>query len=274
MNRRSVLVLVLSAFAVGVFFGIWVDWSTWRHKVGTRNLIYQVQDYQMANLQVAVGDSIFLMPPPGGDDSSLLMNFVGGPKYNPCQGSGAHPKGVNPCVITANAPAGPYFFTCSSNQGYSCPDPGIQQTPGGPLENLSYFEFVKTDFTSLIGLQSSSVSRPELQKRGSTHPAASAVTAYVSCSDQNSTVLQDLNGNSLQTIMAAKGQSVFWISPVPFSLDTSNFPPGLCSPSNPGDGSTQEAQCDVAQSPNTVQYKIQAQTTPTCSALQATLVTK
>jgi hypothetical protein len=54
----------------------------------------------------------------------------------------------------------------------------------------------------------------------------------------------------------------------------SSAPAGLCSNGNPGSGNTQQAQCDIALSGQTVQYKVQAQATPACSALAATLITK
>jgi hypothetical protein len=97
--------------------------------------------------------------------------------------------------------------------------------------------------------------------------------AYVSCVN-GTTALNDPNGNSLTTITASSGQTVYWISPKPFTLNTSSFPAGLCSNGNPGSGNTQEAQCAIAISGQNLQYGVQAQTTPSCSALSATLLTK
>jgi hypothetical protein len=259
--------LLLCVFIVGVFFGIWMDWSAWKHKVGQRDLVFEVQDYPMANLQVHAGDRITLVPPPGGNGNGLLMNFVG---YSPCT-SGLTP--TNPCIVDAEAAAGPYLFTCNSGAGYTCPDPGVQQQPTSPLEDLSYPGFVKRDFTHLLGMRRAAVPKPGPSKMAGAHPATSGVTAYVSCQN-GTTVLQDPNGNSLTTITASRNETVFWISARPFSLDMSSAPAGLCSNGNPGSGNTQQAQCDIALSGQTVQYKVQAQTTPACSALAATLITK
>lgn len=267
MKRRSVWITVLCAFLVGVFVGIWMDWSTWRHKVGQHELFFEVQDYPMANLQVHSGDKITLVPPPGGNGTGLVMNFTG---YSPCASGQNH---VNPCVIAPGTAPGPYFFTCSSEAGYTCPDPGVQQSGTGPIYDLTYPGFVKWDFGHLIGLHPAPVVEPQPPQPTGAHPAINAVTAYVSCQD-NATVVQDPNGKSLTTITAPKGETVFWISPKPFTLDLSSAPSGLCANGVPGNGATNQAQCDVALSGQTVQYKVQAQTSPACSALAATLITK
>jgi hypothetical protein len=267
--KRGLVLLLLCVFFAGVFVGIWLDWSAWKRSVGTHNIVFEVQDYPMANLQVHGGDTVELVPPPGGNPSGLAMNFIG---YSPCT-SGQNP--ANPCTIDSGASAGPYLFTCNSSAGYSCPDPGVQQSPTGPMEDLSYGRFVERDFAHLLG-----VHRPARQGQTppatpGTHPAASAITAYVSCPNPmgptQPTALQDPNGNSLTTINATKGESVFWISAKPFNLDTSKFPANLCSNGNPPSGSTQEAQCDIQLSGQTVPYSVQAQT---CSATSATLITQ
>jgi hypothetical protein len=267
--RRSVFLLVLFVFIVGIFVGIWIDWLTWRNRVAGRDIVYQMQDYQMANLLVQSGDKITLVPPPGGNDAGLGMKFIGGPQYNPCEGG--TPQGVNPCVIRKGAPEGPYFYTCASGAGYACPDPGVQQSPTGPVEDLSYPGFVKTDFNHLLGMQHSATVKPQATAGTAPHPSTNAVPAYVSCSGENQTLLQDPSGKDLTTINASNGQTVFWISSLPFTLDMSSAPAGLCSNGIPGGGSTQRAECDVAMSGQTVQYKVQAQS---CNALAATLITK
>jgi len=102
------------------------------------------------------------------------------------------------------------------------------------------------------------------------HPATNSVTAYVSCSTgtpPDVTVLQNLNGDSLSTITALKGETVYWISSRPFSMVTTNFPAGLCSNGNPSGSDLTEAQCDVALSGQSITYTVQAQTTPTCNPL-------
>jgi hypothetical protein len=247
MKARSILLLLLCVFIVGVFFGIWMDWSVWKHKVGVRDIVYQVQNYPMANLVVHAGDKISLVPPAGGHGSGLTMSFVGG--YSPCVPGGDPAT----CTIDAAATAGPYLFTCSSPKGYSCPDPGIQQSPTGPLVKLSFGRAVERDFAHLFGVRHLSEANPEPAKTNAGHPASSAITAYVSCLN-GTTALNDPNGKSLTTITASSGQSVYWISPKPFALNTSSFPAGLCSNGNPGNGSTQEAQCDIALTGKTIQY--------------------
>lgn len=259
------LLLLLFVFVAGVFVGIWMDWSA--SPAGGRNFVYQVQNYPMANLLVYGGDTITLMPPAGGNGSGLAMSFVGG--YNPCVPGGD----PSTCTIDSQASPGPYLFNCASPEGYSCPDPGIQQSPTGPLNNFGYGRAVEKDFAHLVGVQHSSGANPAPAQPSVGHPATSAVTAYVSCVN-GTTALNDPNGNSLTTIPASSGQTVYWISPKPFTLSTSSFPAGLCSNGNPGSSSTTEAQCTIALPGQTIQYGVQAQTTPTCNALAATLSIK
>ncbi|MGP8252062.1 MAG: hypothetical protein ACLQHF_08515 [Terracidiphilus sp.] len=252
MKTRLIL-LLLFVFIAGIFVGIWLNW---RHKTGPRYIVYQVQNYPRANLQVFPGDKISLVKPDG-NSGGLVMNFVG---YDPCADQAPSAS----CVIdTANgyAPPGPYFFTCSGD-GYSCPDPGVQQSPTVPLGN-TFAGAVETD---LFGVQSTPPGPPPVTGG---HPATTSVTAYVSCAPRkNTTVLQDLNGNSLSTIPALQGETVYWISSKPFTLNTSSFPAGLCSNGDPGGSNLTEAQCDVALSSQTITYTVQAQTTPTaCTAL-------
>src|ERR1700739_233059 len=106
MKSRSNLLLFLCVFVAGVFLGIWLDWSAWKKFVGVQHIVYQVQDYPMANLIVHGGGHISMVPPPNGDGTGLQMNFVGG--YVPCK------NGVisNPCIIDTAASIGPYLFTC------------------------------------------------------------------------------------------------------------------------------------------------------------------
>jgi len=266
MKRSSGWLWLLCVFVAGVFVGIWMDWSAWKHKVGGHDLVYEVQDYPIANLQVHGGDTIRLVPPPGGNGAGLEMNFVG---YSPCTSG----MTANPCVIEPGAELGPYFFTCSSNAGYSCQDPGVQQSGTGPVQSTTYAAFVKRDFAHLFGIRPASPPNPGPPKTSGSHPATNALTAYVSCQN-GATVLQDPNGNPMTTISAPKGETVFWISPKPFSLDMSSAPAGLCSNGNPGGSNNYQSQCDVALSGQNVSYKVQAQTTSACSALSATLITK
>ena len=268
MKSRSSLLLFLCVFIAGVFVGIWLDWSAWKKFIGVQHIVFQVQDYPLANVMVHSGDQISLVPPAGGDGTGLQMSFVGG--YIPCT------NGVNsnPCVIDAAASIGPYLFTCSSPKGYSCPEPGIQQGGSGPISNLGYGGFVARDFANLFGIAPNLAppTEPGPPMMPGSHPAASSVTAYVSCKD-GTTVLNDPNGNPLPNINVRVNQTVYWISAKPFTLDTSKFAPNLCSNGNPGSGSTQQAQCDVAQktpSPSP-SFTVQAQTTPACSPFTTTL---
>lgn len=264
------LLLLLFVFVAGVFVGIWLDWSA--SPAGGRNFVYQVQNYPSANLLVYGGDTITLEPPAGGNGSGLAMSFIGG--YSPCVSGGTDPS---TCTIDPQASPGPYFFNCSSPNGYSCPDPGIQQSPSGPLNNLSYGRALKMDFAHLLGVGHPSQANPAPATTNAGHPASSAasnsVMAYVSCVN-GTTALNDPNGNPLTTISASSGDTVYWISPKDFTLNTSSFPAGLCSNGNPGSASTQEAKCTIALTKQTISYGVQAQTTPTCNALAATLSIK
>jgi hypothetical protein len=269
MKGRSIL-LLLVFFVAGVFIGIWLDWSGSRHVTGPREILYEVQNYPKANLEVHPGDKLTLVAP-GGNSSGLQMNFIG---YSPC----ANGNNQSTCLIDPAANAGPYFFTCSSTPigGYSCPDPGIQQSPTVPEPSgITFGDAVKTDFSHLLSpAQAPAPSSPQRTIAKGSHPATSAVTAYVSCQN-NTTVLQDLNGNSMSSITASKGQSIFWISSRDFTLDTSKFPAGMCANGNPPGTSVEEAQCDLGLGDQqNVPYTVTAQTTPACSALNATITTK
>jgi hypothetical protein len=252
------ILLLIFVFIAGVFFGIWLNW---KHKTGPRQIVYQVQDYQRANVEVFPGDTISLVNP-GGESTGLQMNFVG--DLTPCKGKQNHSA---TCVIDKGAAQGPYFFTCSGG-GYSCPDPGMQQSPTGPLED-TYADAVETD---LFGVQSAPQESQSKAPTATPQPAASAVTAVVACDTTNNiTEVLDLSGNPLNPIPATSGESVFWISTVPFSLDTSKFPANFCSNGNPSGTNLTQARCDIPQSYTghvTLTYTVQSQTTPTaCPAL-------
>jgi len=263
MRRRSIVLLLICVFVAGVFFGIWADWRVMKKRYSHQNLIYQVQNYPTANLAVYPGDKITLVPPHGGSGDDLQMNFVG--YNNPCEDTNP----LNPCVIKQTAGIGPYFFTCSSvKYGYTCPDPGIQQTPTIPFQ----FGILKTELIDIVSLAGVNLAPPAPVPApvagGHTPPASTAATAYVSCDPgTNKTVLRDLNNNPFpsDTITANKNQTVFWISSQPFTLSSTTA--GLCSNSDfPPSGSTQETQCDVNLSGQTVSYVVQAQITPTACA--------
>jgi len=268
---RQTGLFVLSVL-VGVFSGIWMDYHAEKQVPAPRSIVFTVQDYQKANLEIFPGDSVALVDPKG-NKSDLLMNFVGGTNYSPCTGGAS----VNPCVIKSNASAGPFFFTCSSQKsGYTCPEPGVQQSPGGPVPNQSYSDFVARDFSHLFVFGYSRGTGAPLPVKTNPHPATTtAVNAFVSCSGANSTQLLDLNGNPFipaNTITVKTGQTAYWISSSQFSLNTSTFPANLCQGGNPGNGLTQQEQCDIpAQNPQLgqYQYSVQAQS---CNASTAPLV--
>ena len=265
MRRVSVWIIVLCGFIVGIFVGIHMDWSA--HKRLGRNLVFEVQDYQMANLQVYPGDKLSLALP-SGRRGSAAMSWTGN---NPCVDKGNGSR----CTIAPykSAPTGAYFFKCNSSE-YSCPDPGVQQSPTGPFVPTTYGAYVKRDFAHLFGIHDHHEHQPEPPPTtGEPVPANTSIPAIASCSN-GKTVLQDPNGNNLTTINASVGQTVYWIDPNGLSLDFSGAPAGLCQGGNPGSGVTQQAKCTITQTVASLPYKVTAQSTPACVALSATLTAK
>lgn len=265
MRRASVWIIVLCGFIVGIFVGIHMDWSAHKH-VG-RNLVFEVQDYQMANLRVYPGDKLSLALP-NGRRGSAGMSWTGN---NPCLDKGNGPS----CTIAPykSAPSGSYFFSCNSSE-YSCPDPGVQQSPTTPLRPTSYGAYVERDFAHLLGIHRHHEPQPEPPPpSGEPIINDTSIPAIASCSN-GKTVLQDPNGRDLTSITASVGQTVFWINPNGLSLDFSGAPAGLCQGGNPGSGVTEQAKCTLAQTVTNLPYKITAQATPACTALSATLTAK
>jgi hypothetical protein len=260
VRKRSILLLLICVFIAGVFVGIWMAWRVWKEMAGVQHIVYQVQDFQEANVVVKGGDIVSLEAPPGGSGAGLLMDFHG---YGPCKNKAAS----NPCEIDPNAPAASYFFTCSSNAGYNCPDPGVQQSPTtGPLQGLSYGGAVMRSFAHLVGAGSSTEEKPKPDNGKVNRASASPIKAIVRCDDNNATYLQGTDGSKLQTIKPANGQSVFWISNQSFTLDTHNFPAQFCSNGNPNgtftpqNGNNAQAQCNVNTSGQIFSYTVMGQT--------------
>src|SRR5579863_1857146 len=137
MRARSILPLLVLVFVAGVFVGIWIDWSAWKHKVSAQHVYYQLDFNQLAYLRVHAGDKISLMQPDA--NTQVQMNFLGG--YVPCTPESAN---TDTCVISAKAPEGTYQFTCSSTPaGYNCFDPGVQHSLSPPPIEDTYTTFAQ-----------------------------------------------------------------------------------------------------------------------------------
>jgi len=268
--KGSLILLLLFVFIAGVFFGIWMTWRAWKETADVQHIVYQVQDFQEANVVVNSGDTISLEAPPGGNGADLLLDFHG---YSPCKIK----KASNPCEIDSAALPASYFFTCTGG-GYSCSDPGIQQSPtNGPLEGLTYGGAVTKAFASLAGMRPSTEEKSKPASGKVNRASAVPIAAVVLCDDTNNNVtkLQDRNGDSLQTIAPKQGQSVFWISNQSFTLNTSSFPAQFCSNGNPNgtitpqNGQQAQAECDVNMSGQTLKYTVMGQscTAPPLNAL-------
>lgn len=284
---RNVL-LSLCLFAAGTFFGIWADWSEWlavpagmtiRAAVDPsitpstfgRSLDYEVQDYGTANLVVFLGDQISLSQANG--VKGTTMNFLG--SYAPC----AEGNGTAKCTIDGSKPNGPYYFSCNPSKGYSCPDPGIQQSPTqGPshpidaanpplskavAKDFEHFFGGKTYFEEHIPLPpagaAGSVGSATVSPSGLTGNAAVTVAepigAYVVCNSSQKTEVDQLNANDPPPdtqITAKKGQLISWVSPANFTL--SWIDSGLCTVDKPGSSAATKAQCTVAASPGKYRY--------------------
>jgi hypothetical protein len=256
-----------------VFFGIWMDWSTWVSHFGTHDFFYRVEKYGLANLVAHKNDTIHLIQPDG-KPGSLQMNF---------------PSGVAPCVegdgnntCTINTATGPYFFSCSSADGYSCPDPGIDPSPSGgpvlPLGAPPFPRMVKLDFRHLFGAPISfNASAPGglagsgiSNGGGGTTKKAAATTngpiVTVLCNPKTSvTVVDPVNPpGSPDQINASTGQTITWVAPEDFTLDFSKSP-HLCKSAPSGGGPGSPASCTIAAGTGTYYYTAASSVTG-CSA--------
>lgn len=255
MKVRLVLLLLI-VFAAGVVFGIWLNW---KHQIGGRQIVFQLQNYNSANLEVVDGDSVSLETP-AGNSTGLQMGFVGG--LSPCSTW----KDGATCIIGKNPANRPYFFTCSGS-GYSCSDPALQQSSTTPI---GFSDTVKMD---IFGDQFAPQQKKQPPPVTTDHAAASSVIAIPACNTSvtpNITEVLDRNNNPLNPIPATSNESVFWTSSVPFSIDTSKFPSNFCTNGNPSGSNLIEAECDIAQYKGsiTLTYTVQSQTSPNaCPAL-------
>lgn len=260
--KASILIALLCGLIAGVFLGIWMDWSTPRHQ----HITYQLQNYPQANLQVYPGDQITLARTDGTTDD-LQMNFGG---LSPC----ANQQPSNPCVIAADVLPGPYNFICNSgsSNANSCPDPGIQPSPTGPGPLFGFGRAVSMDISHLFGVRQHIPvkSGKAAQPQGPSSTDATAITAFVSCPN-GTTELRDRNQKPLTSITALVGETVYWVSPLPFSMTTTSFPAGLCKMGNPGGSNLHNVSCEVTMPVQNLQYSVQAQIPATCNSLPATL---
>lgn len=266
MRARSVWVSVLCAFIVGILAGIWLDMSVSQQRIADRHLVFEVQPYQMANLQVHPGDTLSLAIPRGGTGSAAI-NWIGN---NPCVNGGSGAS----CTIGSTVATGPYFFNCAS-QNYSCPEPGVQQGPAPPGLKTSYGEMVVKDFAHLFGISGHHYAhppQPPTPTTGGPGPADNSITAIASCTG-GVAKLQDPNGNDLTLITAPVGETVYWIDPNRFSVNLSSAPAGLCAGVNPGTGIVTDAKCPIALAKQDVHYTITPVGSPACSPLAAELKT-
>lgn len=260
------IVVHLSVLAAGVLVGIGLDWSVPKH----RNFTFQVQEWPSADLRVGGGDTISLVGP-GGTPGSLTLDFGG---LNPC----VETQPANPCHVRDHVLAGSYPFICDSgpNTPSNCPDPGIQPTPtpGPLLQEVGFWKTVGMDFRLTTEPHYPSEGSGAEKKLGGTPAATSPVLpgAYVACVN-GTTQLQDRQENPLPPITAAAGQKVFWVS-ASFSMNTANFPIGLCSNENPSGTYTGHAECDI--SPNEPEqklaYSVTALTADNCAPQSTNLI--
>jgi hypothetical protein len=279
---NAILYLCLVAF--GVFLGIWADWSEWLSGpvslvvpgtslktppgLGGRDLEYVVDNYGSANLVVYKTDVIHLQQP--GGSTGATMNFLGG--YSPC----AEGNNTSTCTLDGSKPLGPFFFSCSSKNGYTCPDPAIQQAPSsGPGKVI----WIPTPAPTLGVAGGKDVAHAFGAPRfaDSTQPAAATspggspgsggpnggatvsgikpVAGYVVCNASGKTEVDQLNANDPppdSSIAVAKGDLLTWVSPSPFTLTWKSS--GLCGATNPGGVSTNKTQCAVTGAPGAYHY--------------------
>jgi len=153
--------LNLCVLIAGVFFGIWMDYSTWHNMVAVpavgaaaQDIHYELVDGNEALLLVHPGDTITLEPEANAAKANNpKMAFK--EKNPPCTPYLSGNSEV--CNIVAKPTPGPYHFTCSSGGGDTC-DPGIQQSgSAGGIKGLGYMDLgymgaVKRDFAHLFGM--------------------------------------------------------------------------------------------------------------------------
>jgi len=296
---RNVL-LSFCLLAAGTFIGIWADWSEWLSvpagrgingpiylTIDTslgRDLEYEVGGYGTANLVVHKNDEIYLTQSNG--VAGATMNFLGG--NAPC----AEGNGATTCTIVDARP-GPYYFSCNSSTGYSCPDPGIQQTPtqGPGKEKAPTLQLaIVRDISYIFGGQTFAETHPPVAHPGTnpspvspvgpitppvTVPSATGkpIGGYVVCNASKKTEVNQLNANDPppdSPITAKTGQQISWVSPDTFTLAW--IDPGLCAVPKPGGSPANEAQCTVAPSSGTYRYTATSSATGCAAGVTETVV--
>jgi hypothetical protein len=224
--------LVCLAFALGIFVGIWAEWSTWREG-GAQLIVYQVEPYNQANVMVKQGDQINLLHPDG-TSTGLQMKFLGGD--SPCTNG----NGDDHCLVGASKTGGQFLFSCTSTDGTGdqCPDPGTQQQPTNPPPNPNpKYTLVKDifyDAKHAIGLRVDVMDLNLQQYREhlpQSHPAPTAAVgayAYVDCNDttlRTEVVPQQPSGAADSSISISAGKTMYWTS---HDVLTLTPPSGLC----------------------------------------------
>lgn len=256
--RKWLIPLLICVFVCGVFFGIWIN-ATHQH------LVYQVNDFQRANLVVRKGDTISVTQQ-GNPKSPIQMQFNPGP--GPCVEGATTAK----CTISPKAPPASYFFTCIGGD-YNCPDPAIQQA-----STNSHVGIVDT-FRAAFS-HSGKVLEAPVQYMPQSSVDAAPPLAQAGCPDGKTTVLVDPNGKDMTKITAPAGQTVFWISSRQFTISGST-PPGFCSNGSgipdgtftPQGGNSAETSCILKANGTTLSYNIQAQNSSggACTTIPATI---
>ncbi len=270
MRKVWIIVGITCILALGIFVGIWMDWSTWlkeptKLSAQGAQINFEVERYGQANLIVSPGD-ILQLTRPAIPHTDVAFSFKGG--NSPCV-----EQGQPNCTIKGDKPDGPYFFTCVSTDGkpYNCPDPGIQQrtsplTPQEFLKPIGLLRDVREVFGHIFGNHYSlkvqttvvqtnnaapaqaSMPSQSNQPRG-TKAAASRLpqfSAYVVCAN-NTVQLDPLQPTGVpdSTISIAANSELTWVSNSPFTITLNGTK--LCGTSSiPSDGSNL-AICTIAQ---------------------------
>jgi len=260
-----IFLLLLCVFVAGVFVGIWLDVSAPKH----RNITYVVAPSQQANLQVYEGDQIQLADGTG-KGKNWLVSFLGD---SPCQGAPNPATPVSTCVIGANPGALPYAFACISGNESGCPDPGIQPSPTGPIQDIHFWRTVARDFHAGGEQQPPIPAGESEQLKAPSTPALGSFQAWVYCNPQSKKMsVLNPSGGPVTDIPVVNGQTVNWSGHYPFTLTATTYPDGFCSGGKPDVTNSGNAQCVVTESNHNVkmQYSVQSQS---CSALDGFTVT-
>jgi hypothetical protein len=266
--KASILFLLLCVFLFGVFVGIWLDWRATKDQ--SQAFVYQLQPWGSADLNVKPGDSVTLVEP-GVSMKDLGLDFNG---LSPCENQ--NPS--NPCKVRDGVATSSYSFGCDVKgvNGNACPDPVIQPSSSPPIERSRLWGAIWGDLGG--GSRRHHPIPPGETESGSGSslpsppppPPPQPVAARVGCLN-GQTNLTEPGGISGTYIPVQVNQAVYWISPN-FNLDTSKFPPGLCSEGDVGGQRNGTTKCTITMPlKDNVQYGVTAETTPNCSPLTAYL---